>query len=295
MSKEKPRMFIIGSRGFLGSYAARAAKSEFAVIGGNRTATGHADEVLVDIRDEDSVKAAFQTAQPDVVMLFAAHSDIDYCEQHPEEAYAVNVRGVEHVANACDRRKARLVFTSTGAVFDGRRHGYSEDSPVSPVSVYGKTKAEAEVLALALGPFAIVVRIALGIGFAGRSGTNALLDSLKARWASGQSVNLPTFEQRNPIDATTLSRFLLDLLEKQETQGIFHVGSGEPISRYDLGLKLSARMGYADCVRPQLEPVPGRAPRGPDHFLLTEKLRMTCRTAIPTCDQVIERCFDGVA
>ncbi len=288
-------MFVIGAGGFLGSYAARAAKAEFEVVRGSRKAAGIPDEVLVDIRDENSVKAAFEVAQPDVVMLFAAHSDIDYCEQHPEEAHAVNVRGVEHVVNACDRRKARLVFTSTGAVFDGQQHGYSEESPVSPVSVYGETKAKAEVLALALGPFAIVVRIALGIGFASRAGTNAFLDNLKTRWDSAQSVMLPTFEKRNPIDAATLSQFLLDLLEKQETHGIFNVGSREPISRYDLGLKLAARMGYSDCVQPQLEAVRGRAPRGPDQFLLTDKLRMTCRTPIPTCDQVIERCFDGTA
>jgi hypothetical protein len=37
--------------------------------------------------------------------------------------------------------------------------------------------------------------------------------------------------------------------------------------------------------------VPGRAPRGADHFLLTNKIKAICKNAIPTCSEVIERCF----
>jgi hypothetical protein len=37
--------------------------------------------------------------------------------------------------------------------------------------------------------------------------------------------------------------------------------------------------------------VPGRAPRGEDHFLLTDKIHGVCNFEIPSCDQVIERCF----
>jgi hypothetical protein len=37
--------------------------------------------------------------------------------------------------------------------------------------------------------------------------------------------------------------------------------------------------------------VPGRAPRGEDHFLLTDKIRKVCNLGVQTSDQVIERCF----
>jgi dTDP-4-dehydrorhamnose reductase len=247
------------------------------------------------VKQDASVKAAFQMTKPDVVLLFAAMSDIDRCEQSPEEAFAVNVRGAEHVANACVRANARLLFTSSAAVFDGTKHGYCEDSAPNPVSVYGKTKAQAETVVQALASSGIVVRIALALGFAGRAGTNALLDNLAKRWAAGEAVALPTFEYRNPIDGCTFSRFILELLNKLEACGIFHVGSTEPISRYELGLKLATRMGYSGLVRPQWEPTRGRAPRGPDHFLLTDKIRAVCTTTIPTYEQVIERCFDGAA
>jgi dTDP-4-dehydrorhamnose reductase len=294
MSKEKPKALVIGAGGFLGRYFVRSAAGEFKVVEGSRAGSDLSGGVAIDITDKESVASAFRAVRPDVVLLLAAHSDIDYCEQHPQEAWAVNLRGAEHVTEACARAGALLVFTSTGAVFDGRQPTYNEESPVSPVSVYGETKAEAEKLIIARLPDALIVRLALVIGFAMPPGDNAVLDKLKKRWLRGDSVAFPVFERRNPIDAATCSRFLLELAKRGE-RGIFHIGSSDLVSRYDLGLKLAVKMGFPGQVQPQTEPVPGRAPRGTDHFLLTDKLRAACAIPIPTTDDAIERCFDGLA
>lgn len=295
MPEKRERMFIIGARGFLGIHAVRAASGVFEVSQGVRTIGGRADEVPIDITDQASVRAAFQIAKPDVVVLLAAMSDIDRCEVQRDEASAVNVSGAENVAQACAGVNARLLFTSSAAVFDGRKHGYKEDTPPSPVSFYGQTKADAEAIILCVVPTAIVVRIALAVGFSGKPDTNTLLDSLAKRWAAGEEVLLPTFEHRNPIDAHTLSRFLLNLLDQPSISGIFHIGATESISRYELGLRFAERMGYPGLIQPQYEPTPGRALRGPDQFLRTNKIRALCTIPIPTCEQVIERCFRGAA
>jgi dTDP-4-dehydrorhamnose reductase len=291
MSKQKPKLLVIGSKGFLGSYVVHVAATDFCVIEGNRSANNQSGGVRVDIQDEGSVTAAFDAERPDAVMLLAANSDIDACERNPQEARGNNVYGAAHVAEACDRINARLLFTSSGAVFDGKKHGYTENDPVNPVSVYGETKAQAERLVVEIVSEAVVVRFGLVIGFSGRQGTNSLLDTLSARWNSEQTVEMPVFEHRNPIDALTCSRYLVELIQQQ--RGIFHIGSTDSISRYDLGLKLASRMGHADKMSPQLEPQQGRAPRGPDQFLLTDKLRKITTIPIPTCEQVIERCFHG--
>jgi len=294
MSQSKPRLFVIGAGGFLGSHAARVMSASFDVIRGGRANSAPYD-VDIDVREASSVKAAFQAATPDVVLLLAALSDIDRCEAFPEQAWAVNVHGTEEVTNACARAKARLLFVSSSAVFDGRKHGYDEDTPTNPVSVYGMTKAGAENLVLSLGSLAIVVRVALVIGFAGKSGTNSMLDGFAKRWAVGEPIPLPIYEQRNPIDAGTCCQFMSELLEHPQTHGIFHIGSSDAASRYEIGIRVAAHMGYIGLVRPLREPIFGRAPRGPDHFLLTDKLRTHCISPIPTCDQVIARCFRGSA
>jgi dTDP-4-dehydrorhamnose reductase len=289
---DKRRLLIIGGRGFLGMHAVKAAADAFEVIRADRNGTGQSESVEVDIADASSVDRAFRQARPDFVLLLAAMSDIDRCERSPEQAFAVNARGVENVANACARTNARLLFSSSAAVFDGKKHGYKEEDAISPLSVYGKTKAWAENTVKTLTPSAVVIRFALVLGFARRSGTNAMLDSVMERWKAGEPVSFSRREVRNPIDAVSLSKIMIDMLADHHANGVYHVGASDGISRYELGKRLAARAGVsADLVRPQDDAVPGRAPRGKDHFLRTEKIRTIYNLEVPTSDQVIERCF----
>jgi dTDP-4-dehydrorhamnose reductase len=278
-----PRLLIIGASGFLGQHIARKAASAFEVFAAD-----------MDVTSAASVNAGFERAAPDVAILLAAVSDIDECERRPELAQAVNVRGAEHVAEACARSGARLVFTSSAAVFDGTRHGYDESDSPTPLSVYGTTKALAEDTISRRLPSALILRLALVIGFAEASGTNAMLNKFAAKLRAGESVAFPDYEYRNPIDADTLSCFLLELVNCNGAVGIFHVGATESISRFELGVRLAEEMGFSpDLVQAQTQPVPGRAPRGLDHFLLTGRLRATCRTPVPSCSAIIERAIHG--
>lgn len=285
---------IIGARGFLGAFAVREALSrgEYEVIRGDRTRTGTADGEEVDITSAASVNRVFESRRPDLVLLLAAMSDIDRCEASPDQAVAVNTRGAEHVANACARSGARLLFTSTAAVFDGRKRGYREEDATTPLSVYGKTKLQAENAIKGLLPSAVILRFALVIGFAGGSGTNAMLNKVMAQWKAGTPVFFPTHEERNPIDAASLGTIMLAMLGDEAMSGVFHVGSLDSISRYELGLLIAARAGVRqELVRPQDEPVSGRAPRGEHHFLLTDKIRSVSPFEVGACAEVIERCF----
>jgi len=273
-------------------HAVQAAADTFEVIRGDRRGTGQPGSVQVDIADASSVGRAFRQAQPDFVLLLAAMSDIDRCEVLPEEAFATNARGAENVANACARANARLLFTSSAAVFDGSKHGYREEDAIGPLSVYGKTKAWAEKAVMALTPSALIIRFALVLGFARKSGTNAMLDSVLGKWKAGEPVLFPTREMRNPIDAASLSKMMIAMLAHHHDRGLYHVGASDSISRYELGKRLAVRAGVSpDLVRPQGDPIPGRAPRGEDHFLLTEKIRQVYNLEVESCDQVIERCF----
>lgn len=287
----KSRLFVIGASGFLGSYVARAAAASHQVIRGNRVGCDPAGSIEIDVTGKRSVDRAFEQANPDAVVLVAALSDIDRCEAEPKLAREVNVEGAENVAKACARIGARLLYTSSAAVFDGQKHGYHEEDSPNPVSVYGRTKAEAESVIFATVPSSIAIRVSLVLGFADKPGTNALLDRLTRRWSAGECVALPAFEYRNPIDACSLSRVMLQLLATPDSRGIYHVGSRDSVSRYELGFQLARRAGFPGQVRPQTEVRTGRAPRGMDHFLLTDRIQRTFEMEIPTCEQVIERCF----
>jgi len=290
----KLRLLIVGAGGFLGQHLARRAAACFDVYQADLGLTPGERAVAMDITASRSVNVAFEQTAPDAVVLLAAVSDIDFCESRPDLAEAVNVSGTAHIAEACARAGARLVFLSSAAVFDGTQQGYRESDEINPLSVYGRTKACGEHMVARKLPSALILRLALVVGFAEGSGTNAMLNRFAAKLRAGERVSLPDFEYRNPIDPETLSAFIVDLIGLEDAAGIFHIGAQQAISRFELGVRLAERMGYPrDLVQPQTEPLPGRAARGLHHFLLTERIRAICRTPIPTCGEVIERAIHG--
>lgn len=289
---KKPKVLIIGARGFLGSYAVEAASAKADVVRSDRS-NPESGGVAVDICDVSSVDRAFAEAAPDGVLMLAAMADIDRCEAQPEEAYAVNVQGTANVARACARCDARLVFASTGAVFDGLQQGYGEEDEVSPISVYGRTKVEAEEIVRALTPSAAIVRLSLVLGWARREGTNSILNSLRERWDAEKTVSFPVAESRNPVHAQNAAEAMVALLvEHRDARGVFHAGSSDTISRYELGCRIAERMKVSNkLVKLQTQIPPGRAPRGAHHFLLPWKLEKILGTKAQSSEQVIERCF----
>jgi dTDP-4-dehydrorhamnose reductase len=283
-------MLLVGARGFLGRFVRKEASPFYDVVRADRSLGSGDTDILLDVTSKSSIEHAFRSVQPQVVVLLAAISDIDRCEREPEQTIAVNRDGAARVAQACAEVGARLLFTSTGAVFDGKKIGYTEDDPVTPISVYGRSKAEAECLILTALPTAIVLRVSLVLGRTNLCTTNSLVDNLIWRWASGDIVNAPTSESRNPIDARTLARWIVELLQNPHARGIYNAGSTDAWTRYEIARALAAGLAIPESQVRQAEIAPQtRAPRGAHQLLLPHKLASVCVTQPPTSRDVIER------
>jgi dTDP-4-dehydrorhamnose reductase len=279
------KLFVIGATGFLGGCLMRSRDTRF-----DRFAL---DRIACDITNPASVRSAFKKAHPEAVALTAALADIDRCEKEPGLARAINVTGAENVARECARTGARLLFMSAAAVFDGDAGEYLETASPNPLSVYGKTKAEAELAIQKLVPGAAIVRLSLALGFSPHGGTNALLDKLEWAFRRGNPIYAPADEFRNAIDADTLTQWMLDLAHSPGAQGIFHLGASDAMSRYEITRRLAEAMGFPpNLVVAQKSVALDRAPRGRRHLLVPSRIRQFSAIAVPSCGQAIERCVN---
>lgn len=292
-----PSLLILGGSGFIGQHLAEIARASWKVYIADQSFPRCADNCYqMDVTDAEDVRGLCKRIMPDAVVNLAAVSDIDRCERERSHARAVNVLGAANVAEACATQGARLVFLSSAAIFDGLQHGYREDDPPNPLSVYGQTKFEAEKAIKAILPSANIVRPALVLGLGRVQGTNALLNKWVDSWSRGKPVSVPTEEYRNPIDAGTLARTVLCLAGHPGASGIFHVGSLDSASRYEVAQKVANVLGYSpSLIIPKREDSPDRAPRGRDHFLLTDRIRETCHITPGAIDEVVRRSLNGLA
>ena len=112
-----------------------------------------------DFSQPESLAALVQAAQPDVIVNAAAHTAVDKAESEPELARALNATGPAVLAREAAARGALLVHYSTDYVFDGSGSApRDETAPTAPLSVYGRTKREAEEAIAASGCRHLILR-----------------------------------------------------------------------------------------------------------------------------------------
>jgi dTDP-4-dehydrorhamnose reductase len=287
-----PRLLIAGAGGFLGGYLNALGSVRFECLPAGRSAAA----IRLDITDAASVRSVFRQTRPDVVALVAALSDIDDCERRPAIARVTNVVGAANVARECARVGTRLVFASSGAVFDGKAAEYTEDSSPNPLSVYGKTKAEAEHEVAAECPGAVVARLSLVLGIGLSAGANSWLDRVRAKFEAAQPVIVARDEYRNAIDVKTAAQWMLDLAAAPNARGVFHLGSADAMSRIEIARHVALAWGYPEeLVTTSNGVTPNRAPRGRRHMLLPARIVEFSKIPVPTCLQSVERCAHALA
>lgn len=139
------KVAIVGCSGFIGKQLTPFLKdSGYRVTGLSKSTSENTDQLIDLSRCEGTNFDLFN--EMDYVIVVAAISSPDKCEKQSELSYNVNVQGTSFAIQEALKRKCKVLFFSSDAVY-GEDLGisFTENSPVKPISNYGKMKNSVEI------------------------------------------------------------------------------------------------------------------------------------------------------
>jgi dTDP-4-dehydrorhamnose reductase len=231
------RVLILGATGLLGKALVRAWTADEVLAMGSRD---------VDIRDSAKVREIVENTRLDWIVLAAAYTDVDGCESHRELAFSVNRDGAVNVAKAARQAGARLIFLSSDYVFDGQKTSpYEVDDKRNPQSVYGHSKAEAEIKLLEILPTCCIARTSWIFGVGGR----CFPDTILRLAASRPALDVVNDQRGCPTYTVDLARAIIQLCRKG-VSGVVHVTNAGDCSWFEFAQQIVTAAGLATEVAP---------------------------------------------
>ncbi len=198
-----------------------------------------ADAAEADLRDRSQVEKLILSVRPEWIILSAAYTDVDGCEQNPELAFAVNASGVENVAGAAQLIAARVFLVSTDYVFDGKgTRPYETTDPTAPLNVYGASKAAGETALSKSGVAWSIGRTSWLFGVHGPSFPEKILRAAGTR----PEISVVDDQIGSPTYTRDLARAIRDLVLR-DARGIVHITNEGICSWFDFAREILARSG----------------------------------------------------
>lgn len=225
------KIVITGADGLIGSRIIELLKDKYQFV--------PISQKNCDITSQAQVKETFGNLDCEIILHLAAYTNVDQAEKQSELAYKVNVTGTENIFQICQYKNVKLIHISTDFVFDGQAKFFNEESQPNPISVYGKTKYQAEQI---VKNKAMVVRLAYPYrtSFEAKKdfvrSIKSLLKEKKALRMVTDSIITPTF-----VDDIVYS---LDYLMTNYSPEIFHIVGADSISPYQAGLMIAQKFGF---------------------------------------------------
>lgn len=222
------KILVFGGRGQFSSSIHKASKGEISV-------TLLPSEVA-DVSQVTGLDKILMSESPDFLMNVAAvHAKPDL-EHQPGRAYAVNTIGSRNIADLSKRAQIPYTYVSTDFVFSGLDNtGKIQESavPDAKLDVYAETKILGEQYALEKGHQTVVWRISSPFGpYDSRAKGKNFLNNVLERLSKGEVVDVVDNIFMSPTYTLDSANFLLELVQKDNSSGVWHGSNSGRTSWY---------------------------------------------------------------
>lgn len=239
-----PSILVAGADSMIGA----ALIAELEATGWPVTGTGRRakrDDKTLELDLADDMAHWESPARVDVLVICAGVTGMGECADDPEGSRKVNVDGISALAENFVAKGSFVIHLSSNQVFDGRRPFPPVDAAVSPITEYGRQKAEAERRILTLKNSVAILRMTKVLGQ-----HDKLFETWLALLRKGEPIRPFSDVNFSPVPL----KFVVSVLKtmaKLRPAGLFHLSGDKDVS-YEYAARMAARMAGAkgELVRP---------------------------------------------
>jgi nucleoside-diphosphate-sugar epimerase len=296
-------VFVSGAAGYIGSVLCeRLLAAGFRVVAldnlyfGTQTLLHLADHpsfefTLGDVRDEPLVRSLVSTC--DVLVPLAALVGAPLCDRDPLTAVTTNLEAIR-LLNRLRSPAQLLVYPTTNSGY-GTKSGEvfcTEDTPLEPISLYGRTKVDAEAEVLS-GPNSLSLRLATVFGTSPRMRVDLLVNHFV--WAAVTDGYLVVFEKdfrRNYLHVRDAADAFVFAIENSGrlVGRPYNLGLDEAnLSKEQLALRVKAQVPRFHVHFAEVGSDPDRR----DYIVSSERLRKAGFEATRSLDSGIRELIKG--
>jgi len=285
-------IWLIGNKGMLGTELSKMLETRgVECLGTDRD---------VNILDPDALTAF--TADKDISFIIncAAYTAVDKAEDEEPLAFKLNAEGPGNLATLAVKRHAGLIHISTDYVFDGKAAvPYKEDDPISPIGVYGRTKAEGEKRIQAIDPDAIIIRTAWLYGQYGKNFVSTMLGLMDMK----NEISVVADQYGSPTWAHDLAEAICTIADHTvaPAAGIYHFTGKGTTTWYEfaceiqrLGLEFGVLTTPCKVKAITTDQYPTKAKRPAYSVLSKDKIRQVFGIQPPGWQDSLRKYFESM-
>ncbi len=276
------KILITGSAGFVGKNIFNYLKKEHEIYGLSRR-LGSTTTHQCDITKKDEINNVLGSVKPDIIVHSAALTNVDFCEEHKEEAWTTNVQGTLNLVKWSFINKKKIIYISTDYVYAGETNNYKEDSETKPVNFYGESKLAAEKVVSILQNY-LILRPTVIFGY-DPEGNNFFMQLLNLK----EKKKIVDDQINNPIDVKVLCDYVKLAIDK-DLSGKFVATGPETMNRYTFAL-LIAEVFNLDkklFILTKTSDLGQKAPRPLNNGTNSSKLRSVLEYNCPSLKESLE-------
>lgn len=232
----KTKILVIGNSGFLGSYLSSALNDK----------NLHTDSIGRDVIDlskpiqSDFIQLLHKTNY-NYAVICSAITDVEKCFNDQTLSHQVNVKGTIDLLKVLQDKKITPIFFSSDYVFHSNEAIHTENDSPDPKTCYGQQKLEVEnFLENNIENFLIFRTSKL---MSKTSHAKNILFPILKNLSANKTTHAFEDQWLNPVFIEDISEVIKRSRDSQ-LNGIFHLGTRQIFTRYELGQFLASSLGY---------------------------------------------------